>query len=102
MSTEIEVNNCFVIYSQQKKLRKLCLLGFGKISTPFLDFLISESYEVSNLLQKGALFEFLAPIVAEKNQFQSRLVFMPFFAKLQYCLVKVKSATVKFYPIYSL
>ena len=28
--------------------------------------LISESYEVSNLLQKGAVFEFLAPIVAEK------------------------------------
>ena len=54
-----------VIYST-KKLRKLCLWGYDKKSTPFLDFLISESYEVSNLLQKGALFEFLAPIVAEK------------------------------------
>ena len=55
----------------KKKLRKLCLWGYDKRSTPFLDFLISESYEVSNLLQKGALFEFLAPIVTEKNQFQS-------------------------------
>ena len=70
-------------YTQQKKLRKLCLRGYDKRSTPFLDFLISKSYEVSNLLQKGALYQFLAPIVAEKNQFQSRLVFMPFFAKLQ-------------------
>ena len=70
-------------YYSTKKLRKLCLLGYDKRSTPFLDFLILESYGVSNLLQKGALFEFLAPIVAEKNQFQSRLV----FAKLQYCLV---------------
>ena len=29
----------------------------------FWIFLISESYEVSNLLQKDAVFEFLAPIV---------------------------------------
>ena len=56
-------NKIFEIYSI-KKLRKLCVRGYDKRSTPFLDFLISESYEVSNLLQKGALFEFLAPIVA--------------------------------------
>ena len=56
--------------TQHKKLRKLCLRGYDKRSTPFLDFLISESYEVSNLLQKGALFEFLAPIVAEKISFK--------------------------------
>ena len=36
----------------------------------FLIFLISESYEVSNLLQKGAVFEFLAPIVAENISFK--------------------------------
>ena len=35
-----------------------------------LDFLISESYEVSNLLQKGALFEFLVPLVAETISFK--------------------------------
>ena len=40
-----------------------------KIFTIFGFFLISESYKVSNLLQKGAVFEFLAPIVAEKNSF---------------------------------
>ena len=57
------------IYST-KKIRKLCLWGNDKRSTPILDFLISESYEVSNLLQKGALFEFLAPIVAEKISFK--------------------------------
>ena len=59
-----------LLYTQQKKLRKLCLRGYDKRSTPFLDFLISESYEVSNLLQKGALFEFLAPIVAETISFK--------------------------------
>ena len=57
--------NNFQIYST-KKLRKLCLRGYAKLSTPFLEFLISESYEVSNLLQKDYLFAFLAPIVAEK------------------------------------
>ena len=67
-----------IIYST-KKLRKLCLWGYDERSTPVLDFLFSEFYEVSTLLQKGALFEFLAHKVAEKNQFQSRLVFMPFF-----------------------
>ena len=41
-----------------------------KIYTIFLDFFISESYDVSNLLLKGALFEFLAPIVAEKISFK--------------------------------
>ena len=55
------------MYTQQKKLRKLCLRGYDKRSTPFLDFYISESYGVTNLLQNGALFEFLAPIVAEKS-----------------------------------
>ena len=55
------------LYTQQIKLRKSCLRGYDKRSTPILDFLISESYEVSNLIQKGALFEFLAPIVAEKS-----------------------------------
>ena len=55
------------LYTQQKKLRKLCLRGYDIPSTPFLDVLISESYEVSNLLPLGALFEFLAPIVAEKS-----------------------------------
>ena len=35
----------------------------------FWIFFISESYEVSNLLQKDDLFEFLAPVVAEKISF---------------------------------
>ena len=35
-----------------------------------LDFLISEPYEVSYLIQKGALFEFLTPIVAEEISFK--------------------------------
>ena len=34
-------------------------------------FQFSESYEVSNLLQKGALFEFLARKVAEKISLKS-------------------------------
>ena len=53
-----------------KKVKEIVFAGYDKRSTPFLDFLISESYEVSNLLQKGALFEFLAPIVALKISFK--------------------------------
>ena len=50
-----------------KNIRKLCLRGYDKRSTPCLDFLISESNEASYLLQmNGALFEFLAPKAAEK------------------------------------
>ena len=41
--------------------------GCDKRSTTFLDFFNFRIYEVSNLLQKGAVFEFLAPIVAEKT-----------------------------------
>ena len=37
--------------------------------------------------EKEALFGFLTPIVAEKINVKSRVVFMAFFAKLQYCLV---------------
>ena len=73
--------------------------GYDKLSTTFLDFLISEFYEVSNLLQKGALFEFLAPIVADKISFKVDWSSCHFFAKLQYGLVEVKSVTVKFNPI---
>ena len=47
-------------------LRKFVLRGYDKRSAFVLEFGISESYEVSNWLQKNALVEFLAPTVAEK------------------------------------
>ena len=56
-----------IIYSTKKEN---CVCGaVAKDLHHFWIFLISESYAVSNLLQKGAVFEFLAPIVAEKISF---------------------------------
>ena len=54
---------------------------------------------MSNLLQNDALFEFLALTVAEKMNIKLDWSSRHFFAKLSYCLVEVKSATIKFYPI---
>ena len=40
----------FSLYTQQKKLRKLCLRGYDKTSKIFKDILISQYYNVSIFL----------------------------------------------------
>ena len=52
------------IYTQQKKLRKLCLRGYDKTSKTFRDFQISQYYNVSSFLWIDASFGSEAPVAA--------------------------------------
>ena len=55
------------IYTQQKKLRKLCLRGYEKTSETFKDILISQYYTVSIFFSIYALFGFVVPIASSKS-----------------------------------
>ena len=60
---------------------------------------ISESYEVSNFHQKGASFEFLAPILTENKTVPKSTGLHAIFRKIAILFGLSKECSVKFYTI---